>query len=429
MIIVSGERNILLKLFSRQLTPAAHGRVIDSIKEIPQEEVVAIYHDVDNSQSFPDVLIIETPNIQEFFAWSSTYLPQWSPLSSNIRILSRDQIDRLERTRQTAIPQRLLRGLFCLTVGELFYEWRMAKGQASPSLLSLRSTFGYAATNALLLGEHCLSNLLARWSRTQHLLQLNPRRMNSTTLKNIWSPFFLMAESVSFEKAISVEAIAAAISEGTQGKLFDDRAFGDVLNPRGRREDFVVELEGFIRTTRFDNAVDCFWAATVASKMSSAPLTHFDVLGDMTNSEPRILLWYAFLSGMLANEPASKVIERLLFQLEGDLRSQLWLKPDITLDELEVIMKPDSQIPEWVGIGARFVNVEIEPGICSSFRLRAPATETSGLQLATLDDKRLFEQLLTQLREVFERKSATPKTSSTNYINPRTPKTSRKKKN
>ncbi len=228
---------------------------------------------------------------------------------------------------------------------------------------------------------------------------------------------------------MSVEAIAAAISEGSQGKLFDDRAFGDLVNPRGRREDFVVELERFIRTTRFDNPVDCFWAATVASKMSSAPLTHFDVLGDMTNSEPRILLWYAFLSGMLANEPASKVIERLLFQLEGDLRSQLRLKPDITLDELEVIMKPDSQIPEWVGIGARFVNVEIEPGVCSSFRLRAPTTEHSGVPLATIDDKRLFEQLATQLRDVFERKATTPTTSSTNDINPRTSKTSRKKKN
>lgn len=430
MIVVSGERNILIGIFSGRLVPTKDGREINSLDDTPNAEVCAIYFEERDNKMFPDLLVVDTPNMQEFFAWSSTYLPQWSPLSSNIQIVEKQNLSEdLKSPTQKKIPTQFFRGLLCLTIGELLYEWRLANGHSLPSLLSLRSTFGYAATCSLLSNRNCLDDLLSKWVRSQHLLQLNPRRINSKTLKSVWSPIFSLLKSNLDLNDLSatVKDLANIVSRKSQGKLFDENDIVKNTRRRDRREDVVIELENFISATKLDRVIDCFEVSRIASRMSASPLSHFDVLDGMTNSEPRSLLWYSFLSGLLATDTASLTIERLLFQLEGDLRTKPILQSDISIDELEALMGPSGQLPDWVGIGARFINVELGPNICSAFRLRIPTTtDDSHVVIAPVDDKQLFERLLSQLREVYERKIPSPQKNTTGK--PRKRKTRKKGK-
>ncbi len=412
MIVISGERNILIGLASGRLVPRNDGREMASLDDIPNAEVCAIYFDERDKNASVDLLVVDTPNMHEFFAWSSTYLPHWSPLSANIQVVEKQNLsEEVKSPTRRAIPTRFFRGLLCLTIGELLYEWRLANGQSQPSLLSLRSTFGYAATCSLLSNRYCLNDLLSQWFRAQHLLQVNPRRVNFKTLKNVWSPIFSLGKSnvVLEDVNATVEELANTISRDSRGKLFGENEIADSPKTRGRREDVVVELEAFISATKLEKAIDCFRVSSIASRMSASPLSHFDVLGDMTSSEPRSLLWYAFLSGLLATDTASLTIERLLFKLEGDMRAKPSLQSDVSIDELAVLMEPNGQLPDCVGIGAHFINVELEPGICSAFRLRTPPTsDDSHAGLSQLDDKQLFERLLSQLRDIFERRSPPP---------------------
>ncbi len=412
MIAVSGERNILIGIWSERLIPTKDGQEINSFDDAPNAEVCAIYFEDYDYKTFPDLLIVDTPNMQEFFAWTSTYLPHWSPLSSNIQIVKKQDLNKdLKSPTQKKVSTQFFQGLLCLTIGELLYEWKLANGHSLPSLLSLRSTFGYAATCSLLSNRNCLDDLLSKWVRAQHLLQLNPRRINSKTLKSVWSPIFSILKSKMNLNDLSamVEELANIVSHGTQGTLFDENDIVKNTRRRDRREDVVIELENFISATKLDRGFDCFEVSSIATRMSPSPLSHFDVLCDMTNSEPRSLLWYSFLSGLLSVDTASLTIERLLFQLEGDLRTKPSLKSDISIDELDALIGPSGQLPNWVGIGARFINVELDPGICSSFRLRNPATtDDSHMAIEPVDDKQIFERLLSQLRAAYERKMPSP---------------------
>src|SRR5690606_23206966 len=119
---------------------------------------------------------------------------------------------------------------------------------------------------------------------------------------------------------------------------------GPASSPR-RREHVVVELERYVRNTKLVDAAECLEAAAIASQMSTSPMTHFDVVSDMINAEPRTLLWYSFLSGMFASEAASPLIESLLFRVECDLRDRPITKPDIALEELEALTGPQGHIP------------------------------------------------------------------------------------
>jgi hypothetical protein len=178
------------------------------------------------------------------------------------------------------------------------------------------------------------------------------------------------------------------------------------LNISGkRREDAVVDLEKWLDRKSLDRPVDKFFTACLAIRLSPAALTHFDVLAKMTNSDPEALLWYSFISGLLASEPSNQVIERLLFTLSAEFDERVHDRcGDISLDELEALTQSDGHVAPWVGIGAGYLNVELDAGICASFRLR---DRTNGVTPTekTRTNSQQFDDLLEELRTLFHRKS------------------------
>lgn len=411
MIVISGERSILVRLFSGRLSIAGDGQRVGELKNLPRAEVAAVFFREDANHVIPDLLVVDSSSLQEFFAWCNTYLPHWSPLSAGMHIVERRKL-LLDESRAASEehPRRLLRGLLCVALGELLFEWQASNGQALPSVLSFRSTFGYAATCAAIRSRACIDDLLARWVRAQHLLQLTPRRIDPKTLKNVWAPLFAIAKPTlqSDQPQTVITELANAIAKKSQQTLF--RHESRLIDTPRRREHIVIELENFIRDTKLVNSSECFEAAAIASGLSTSPVSHFDVLTDMANAEPRTLLWYSFLSGMVASEPASPVFENILYRIESDLRNQPNPMPDILLEELEALIGPQGQIPDGIGIGARFINVELDSGVYASFRLRREIPQTHS-QVSQLDDRQLFEDLLEQLRVVFQRNSQFDKES------------------
>lgn len=404
MIVISGTRDLLVTLFSGHLSLREEGRQLDALEQLPSAEVAVLFFREDPNQLVPDLLVVDTPNLQEFFAWCNTYLPHWSPLSAGMQIVERRRLRDRTNPVWDNCPRPLLRGLLCAALGELLFEWQLTNVRTLPNILSLRSTFGYSATCAVIANKRCLNDLLSRWSRAQHLLQLTPRRLNSNSLKNAWAPLFELAKPT-LEVDHPQDVIAKfsdIVSEEHQHTLFRQQTIS-ITSPQ-RREHVVVELERYIQDTNLSSPPECLVAAMMASRMSSSPMSHFDVLSDMASAEPRTLLWYSFFSGMFASEPASTTIENMLYRLESDIRDQPSPKPDIILDELEALIGPQGEIPAEIGIGGRFINVELDRGVCASFRLRHDAPQTHS-EISQLDDRQLFNSLLDQLRGVFERQS------------------------
>jgi hypothetical protein len=176
--------------------------------------------------------------------------------------------------------------------------------------------------------------------------------------------------------------------------------------PNKRREDAVVDLEKWLSRKTSDRPIDSFVTACLAARLSPAALTHFDVLSKMTNSEPESLLWYSFIGGVLASEPSGQVVERLLFRLSGELDGQVCdHRGDISLDELEVLAQSDGHVAPWIGIGARYVNIELKTGVCASFRFRDRPNGATQVSADTGNEKQNFDDLLERLRALYYRKN------------------------
>ncbi len=123
----------------------------------------------------------------------------------------------------------------------------------------------------------------------------------------------------------------------------------------------------------------------------------------MTKSEPRCLLWYAFLMAVHFRSSGSEH-RALLFRMERDLERVANSTGDIQLDELEAFIRPNGSMPDGIGIGARFVSIELDPGIVASFRLFREAPQPPTVDLP-LDDTQQFKELLERIKEVFDRVS------------------------
>jgi hypothetical protein len=416
MIAISGERTLLLKVFARRTSPCQDGVEVHSLADLPHAEVVALFSDRPQVGEIPHTIVVAKSNLREFFAWAATYLGHWSPLTARVRVIPRSEVSDLAiEEHNSAYPRlssEMIRALSSLMIGELLCEWRLAGEKSAPSLLSLRSTYGYAAVRGLLRGRSAVVELLDAWERAQKILNLPRRRIDRSSLLLVWQSVHSGLIDPHSKPALAGdigEALAEVVSTRrlpvgympTKAPLFANLE----AEGRSRREDAVVELEGWLAGRRTNRPIDKFIAACLATRLSQGALTHFDVIAGMTENDSETLLWYSFISGFLASEPSSQVVERLLFRLSGDFDASL--EGDISLDELDALTRSGGALPNWVGIGSGHINVDLRRGICVSFRIRDRGAAQSQVADTKADpgkDEQTFDELLDQLRSMYHRR-------------------------
>jgi hypothetical protein len=418
LIAIGGDRTILVNIFARRGSPRTDGITISSFSEIPSAEVVALFADDSPPGELPHTVIVDTSTIREFFAWAATYLAHWSPITSAVRVLNRTELSAFlfvrPDTRRFSVE--VSRALSSLIIGEALCEWKLAGENSSPSLLSLRSTFGYAAVEALLRKRLDVEVLCGAWERAQRILNLRRRRIERRSLLNVWRPIVtcLTGNNGAREGAGPLgEALTEMISEmrlplrrlPIGAPLF---ARYEANSTNERREDAVVDLQKWLAQRHSNSPIDRFYTACLGARLSQSAITHFDVIAGMTSVDPESLLWYSFVSGLLASEPSAQSVERLLFRLSnefgGDAQNR---RGDISLDELEVLIQPDGLVPPWVGIGAGYVTVELDWGVLACFRVTDRGSVSAARERVPLGrdrDAQGFEDLLQQLRTLYQRK-------------------------
>ena len=418
MIVLSGDRTLLLKVFARRVSPCDDGIAVSSVAQLPNAEVVAVFSDSPRRGELPHTIIVAKSQLREFFAWAATYLGHWSPLTARLRVLRR--IDVPESLFNSGSDKRfsldVARGLASLIVGETLCEWNLAGEKSSPTLLSLRSTFSYAAFFALKKRCADSNSVLEAWDRAQRLLKLNARRIDRRHFLSLWQPLYEAISDIVVAEESS--QIAKHLSDMIRHKQLPylPPAEGDSLFDRSdagtSREDAVVRLEHWLSRRNNSRPIDKFYTACLATKLSPGALTHFDVLVKMTKMDTEVLLWYSFISGLLATEPSGQSIERMLFRLSGDCdEGATECCGDISIDELEVLAQSDGQLPLWVGAGGGSVCVELKPGVCSYFRLREKSVSPGAalpLHNGEISDVRVLDDLLDQLRSLFRKTVKSP---------------------
>ena len=183
MIALSGDRTLLLRVFARRVSPCDDGIIVSSIADLPSAEIVVLYADTGCRGELPHSIVVAKSNLREFFAWAATYLGHWSPLTARVRVLRRIELSDLHFAEpvQPRLSLEVGRGLASLIIGEALCEFSLAGEKSSPTLMSLRSTFGYAAFQSLKRQRLDMAVLYDAWERAQRILKLAREELSVDT--------------------------------------------------------------------------------------------------------------------------------------------------------------------------------------------------------------------------------------------------------
>lgn len=426
MLVLRGARELLLDLAVGEAHPASFGTRTRSFDygATRSASVTAIYENENPPvRQPPNIIIVGTGSLEDFFAWTSTYLPQWFPLSAISTVVSHDNPVLLDLltfgVSRSYCEYNFRRGLAGLSLAEAILEMQHLGRQRSPSLLSGKSTYSYVAGHALCrYGRLSTTQLFDEYVRVNRTLSLPARTVPMDVLRILWDSL-MIAMGTSGPSSAAADEATAALVEAVLGEdevaitLIDNasvRVVWDRIRRRqSRKEDLMQQVEHVARELYSGSGRSPSWVgivvALLVSELSSGPLSHWEPLGQISNWNPESMLWYGFVSAYRNRGVGDVQLESLLVRLTEELGQSANVRRDISARELEVVGSDARAISE-LALGTSLANVELIPGVSAPIRLSrshgdTPTTRTPKTSLQR-DSADALEQIISALRELFQ---------------------------
>jgi|GEM_PF-7004872 len=393
MLLIAGSREVLFDLAIERADPSRIGKAarFRSATDLPPAPVVALYRDGAEPGEPPEIILCQDRDLTDFFAWTSTYIPQWFPLSSISLVLSRHDDTWLSLLRDPAGPPtrlfQLRREMAALAYAEALLEMRAAGRRGEPSLLAARSTFSYAAAQAICRYEQVrLSVILDRMEQVDRLLGTQPRTARYSAHLQIWEPISsylrLAPQSIG---SLGLRMTELADDTLTTSSIFESArhpGFRQVLSrlraAQGRKEDDVEYLEQVVSTLRQGRAslgpTEAVSVALWMSELSTGPFSHWDTLATLVNWQPDVMMWYAVGSTAHSQRSGEAAVESILIRLADELRNEAARPADISWDEL-LVTATGGSITQDLRTGTSTLNVQLMPRVSVPVRAIAPRVE------------------------------------------------------
>ncbi len=334
-------------------------------------EYLVIWHKDD--ANLPDTLVVPT-SAEEFFAWSTTYLPNLTPLSSIVRVV--------ERVRQ---PKQSVRADFDIRVllGMCVAETAASYSKVDPEEISLShctSSLTYCLLQSIMLGSLPVGDDLAsKWLEAISLLGLPQPRFHVPQLLDTWQQVtnaltgslnHLHDSSSRNAQANFLATVLGSSSNGSSLRI--SLQYDDFLRSMssGPLEDRVRRFKEIARDIRERREIDDNLAGIILgfglSEISGGTFRHSHLIGPSLVRDVRSLLWYGCFEaakgvagggGWLASGTGLR-LRRELASLPHAVSDS-----DINLEELRVLARGTKGEFNFSTKHAGLARVLLEPGI------------------------------------------------------------------
>jgi hypothetical protein len=273
-------------------------------------------------------------------------------------------------------------------------------------MTAYETTYSFVASRAIALGydEAILGYVSRGWQSVRELGENRGRKLPADLLLNVWTVVRFLAigerarSTFSNQPGATVDILRACdeISErGHLGMYSLERLSRGRVHPqlfadtaRIPREQRVIAFESAIQHLNFgppgDPAID-FVVGYLASLVGDGSLEHAHLVFPLQSRFPTAMLWYGVCASLV---PSTRVMTDY-----GHLGVRIWrmleryehlLSPpncDISLAELEVILRGQPQSRAFRQTHASSLRVELAPGVSTVIRPigNQPVTEQTGL--------------------------------------------------
>ncbi len=340
----------------------------------------------------PQVVVVSDQMVEDFFAWSVTFLPAYRPLTSFLRVLPWSVFTQMLKTKAPASFQRR-----SILIGLILAETLTnATGRGfidSLPLSAFESTYSFAIGRAIALGfdDPLLSYIFRGWQSVREFGEQRTRRLSPEILESVWNVVIQLANNRNegndiIRKSEHVAGLlrgceeisemgqvsSSTLERLTQGRVNTLRVTDDMKLPREQR---VLVFERAVRelvATPTNDLGTNFFVGYLASLVGDGSLEHAHLVFPLQDRLPTAMLWYGICASL---KPASQVLTdyghlglRLLRLLER--KEDVFSSPscDISLPELEILLRGQPSSRSFRQAHASFLRVELAPCITTVIR-------------------------------------------------------------
>ena len=287
-----------------------------------RDELVFLWKDDPSiSCELPNVIVVANGRLQEFFAWTSTYLKACQPLSAVCRTVTPQEATAFSQSS----PSSFSFSLQSVALGLIIAETATYADTVDISRLprvGFAGTLSFVLSRALSLPDSAvpLEELGHRWKLTRELTKQREVLLDFGDVLDVWS--IALATVLDQRKAMfsnmvtptaqSRDIVAAceqirsegALSPNTWDKLtrgLIDKGF-DPDELSGPREDRVAHVEAILgnisRKRQKRNVLQGFVCGYIASRIAPGSIEHISLLKPFLAEIPSLLLWYALCASL-----------------------------------------------------------------------------------------------------------------------------------
>lgn len=386
------EKNSLVQLLggaSRSLFESY--LLLDGIpNEPPAPKTVAVFwlSRPNDIERLPRLIVVPNGSLEEFLAWSTTFIPGLKPLTAFVRVISWDEFKTTsssERKRSKSIESIIIGA----TYGELLTGYVGRSFLETISTARAESTLSAAMSQGILRGWRAgmLDIIKRNWHMTRQLTG-NQKQVSENNLDDAWYIIERLTQEDDSSKSVrtelvSIEEACKQIRHGrpittetwqliSGGLIPSDIQVETLSQPKEKRvEAFEIHTAKLLSAER-DTLTTTFMIGYLASLVSGGSLEHIHLLTPFQEQFQGVIIWYGICSGLM---PGSKILSdysHLGLSLVRRMTQQeeLFSVPscDVALDEMKVLLRGEPTSQFFRQVTPSYLRVEIAPTVHTIIR-------------------------------------------------------------
>ena len=386
------DREELLRILQTEKCDVRAQPISDLYVQQPKPgSVRLLWGDAEDLRGLPVAMVVPQREMGEFFAWTNTYLPSWSPITAFFRIVSdSSELDaRYEEGKPFA--RKCESAAIGLVVGEaLIQSGRRYDAERIPYNGCI-VTFSFAAARGL---KRCIAvdNIAKRWDSCRVVTGQDPLKVRVAELLVPWQVLVGVSQKVDGESVIGtvstngsrsgmVDALNDVFKSGEVGVAAwraVTRGFPWARNARVHMRDThearIIALEEMLKKAEAgknaNRPIASFLVGYVASLIAPGSLKHAQLLLAYLDRFPTAVMWLGLFASTYTNSQfrLSK-LAHLVWKAITD-GENLLARPacDIALAELSILKDAGFFADKLQGSTRGRLVVELEPGVTTTVR-------------------------------------------------------------
>lgn len=308
----------------------------------------------------PVGLVVRDGEIEDFFAWTNTYLPNWSPITAYYRVFSDKQVIVIDKEIDTEGKRLLDAAAIGLTVSEALGQSIEGYDVDRVSMSGCIATFSYAASQGVRRNVK-MADVAREWSNCRALTNQSGLRIG---VESMLAPWETVAECVNGrgdtsvgasrrgKSRLLVEGLMEVIAKGEIGESTWKRlttgfpSARHAIKPmKGTQEERVFVLESVLgsRGNRGHRHSDenSFVAGYLGSRIFPGTIKHAGLILKHLDKYPSAVLWLGLFAGLHERRELnlSSLGRHVWRTLEGDTSVLSRPRCDVGIRELRVLVE------------------------------------------------------------------------------------------